>query len=144
MDRSIIGCDAGPIHCRRAMVWCDGVAFALVFIYPLAMVWMAREALQELNLSANELLRQLSPVAMPTMAMAITVTSVQWCLPTGGFGQHLLRLIASAISGMAVYALAVSLRRRPLAEEIWEVMGWILRRKQTVGISNLEPDQRSH
>ena len=134
----------GPFVAGAQWYGANGVAFTLVFIYPVAMVWMAREALHELNLSAKELLRQLSPVAMPTMAMAITVTSVQWCLPTGGFGQHLLRLIASAISGMAVYALAVSLRRRPLAEEIWEVMGWILRRKQTVGISNLEPDQRSH
>jgi teichuronic acid exporter len=133
----------GPFIAGAQWYGAMGVAFALVFIYPFAMVWMAREALKELNLSANELLRQLSPVAMPSMAMAITVASVQWGLPTGGFWQHLVRLTASVSVGMAVYGLAVSLMRRPLAEEVWEVVGWILKRKQTVGLSNLDPDHGS-
>jgi O-antigen/teichoic acid export membrane protein len=106
-----------------------GVALALVFIYPMAMGWMVREALKELNLSPKELLRQLSPVAIPSGLMAIAVTSVQWGLPANGFGPHLARLMAAACVGIIVYVGAVLIMRRSLADEVWEVAGWVVRPK---------------
>jgi hypothetical protein len=108
----------------------------LVLVYPWAMVWMAREALKELDLSAKELFRHLRPIAVPTGLMAFSVVMVQW-LPTLELTQHLLRLVVASTIGAIVYVSAVSLMRRPLANEIWEVLGWILRRKQTVGLSDL-------
>jgi teichuronic acid exporter len=114
-----------------------GAAVALVLVYPWAMVWMAREALKELGLSAKELFRQLRPIAVPTGLMALSVVMVQWGLPTLELMQPLLRLVVASTIGAVVYVSAVSLMRRPLANEIWEVLGWILRRKQTVGLSDL-------
>ncbi|HKN86581.1 MAG TPA: lipopolysaccharide biosynthesis protein [Nitrospiraceae bacterium] len=114
-----------------------GAAIMLVLVYPIAMVWMASEALKELDLSAKELFRHLRPIAVPTGLMALSVWAVQWALPTVEFWQHLMRLVVAATVGVAVYGSAVSLMRRPLAKELWEVMGWVLRRKQTVGLSDL-------
>ena len=118
-----------------------GEAFALVFIYPLAGIWMAREALKELDLSARELFRHLRPIALPTGLMAFSVVLVQWALPTMDVAQHLIRLVVTSTIGTAVYVSAVSLMRRPLAKEIWEVVQWVLRRKQTTGLSDLAPAQ---
>ena len=58
--------------------------------------------------------------------MIFSVVAVQWGLPAGEFWQHLIRLLAATIVGIAVYGSAVSLMRRPLAKEVWEVMGWVL------------------
>ena len=114
-----------------------GVALALILVYPCATVWMTREALKELDLRAVELFRHVLPVAVPTVLMTLSVLVVQWGLPAGEFWQHLIRLLAATIVGIAVYGSAVSLMRRPLAKEVWEVMGWVLRRNPTVGLSQV-------
>jgi teichuronic acid exporter len=114
-----------------------GVALVLVFVYPLAGVWMAREALKEVNLSAKEFVRQLSPVAIPTMIMAIAVASVQWGFLTGGFELPLVRLMVSASVGTIVYWIAVLVMRRSLANEVWEVAGWVVRPQRGKGLSTL-------
>jgi O-antigen/teichoic acid export membrane protein len=114
-----------------------GVALALVLIYPLAMVWMAREALKELSLSAKELLRQFSPLAIPSIVMALAVIGIQWSLQTDEFGAHLVRLMAASSVGALVYVVAVSVMRRSLAHEVWEVVGWVLRPRQGAGLSTL-------
>ena len=118
-----------------------GVALALVLIYPIAMGWMAREALKELNLSPKALLRQLSPVAIPSVLMAIAVTSVQWGLPANGFGPHLARLMGAASVGIIVYVGAVLIMRRSLADEVREVAGWVVRPKHGPGLSTLASRQ---
>ena len=114
-----------------------GVALVLVLVYPLAMGWMTREALKELDLSFKELLHEVSPVAIPSMVMALAVASVQWCLPENGFGPHLIRLLAAASVGVIVYVGAVLIVRRSLADEVWEVAGWVMRPKRGVGLSPL-------
>ena len=114
-----------------------GVALALILVYPCATIWMAREALKELDLRAVELLRHVLPVAVPTVLMIFSVVAVQWGFPAGEFWQHLIRLLAATIVGIAVYGSAVSLMRRPLAKEVLEVMGWVLRRNPTVGLSRV-------
>ncbi|MDQ6733564.1 MAG: lipopolysaccharide biosynthesis protein [Nitrospirota bacterium] len=127
----------GPFVIGAQWYGAMGVAFALVVIYPLAMVWMARETLKELNLSAGELLRQLSPVAVPSAIMALAVVCLQWGLQTMGVESHLLRLIAASGVGAIVYGAAVLIMRRSLAEEVWEVVGWIMRPRHGVGLSTL-------
>jgi O-antigen/teichoic acid export membrane protein len=114
-----------------------GAAVALVLVYPWAMVWMAREALKELDLSAKELFRHLQPIAVPTGLMTLSVIAVQWAVPTVEFWQHVMRLVVATTVGVAVYGLAVSLMRRPLADEVREVLGWMVRRKQAAGLSDL-------
>jgi O-antigen/teichoic acid export membrane protein len=114
-----------------------GVALALVLIYPIAMGWMAREALKELCLSPKELFRQFAPVAIPTLVMTIAVVGVQWGLPADGFGPHLARLIVSATLGGIVYVTAVVIMRRSLVDEVWEVVGWVIRPKPGAGLSTL-------
>jgi O-antigen/teichoic acid export membrane protein len=114
-----------------------GVALTLVLVYPLATVWMTREALKELHLSPKELLRQLSPVAIPSMVMAIAVAGVQWGLPANGFGPHLIRLLAAACVGIAVYVGAILIVRRSLANEVWEVVGWVIRPQRGMRLSAL-------
>lgn len=118
-----------------------GVALAMVLIYPLAMVWMAREALKELDLHPVELLRHLMPVAVPTLLMALAVVAVQWGIPTTELWQRFVRLVAATVVGAGVYVSAVSFLRRPLANEAWEVMSWIFRRKSAVGLSPLASGQ---
>jgi O-antigen/teichoic acid export membrane protein len=127
----------GPFMAGALWRGAFGAAVALVLIYPWAMIWMAREALKELDLSAKELFRHLRPIAVPTGLMAFSVVMIQWGLPTLELTQHLLRLVVASTIGAIVYVSAVSLMRRPLANEIWEVLRWILRRKQTVGLSHL-------
>jgi teichuronic acid exporter len=114
-----------------------GVALALVSAYPLAMAWMGREALKELALSPKELLHQLSPVAIPSLVMALAVTCVQWGLPANGFGPHLIRLLVSASVGIVVYVGAILIMRRSLANEVWEVVGWVIRPKRGAGLTSL-------
>ena len=114
-----------------------GVALALVLVYPLATVWMVREALKELQLSPKQLLSEVGPVAIPTMLMAVAVSSVQWGVPANGFGAHLIRLVAAGSVGIAVYVGAVLTMRPSLAYEVWEVVGWVVRPKHGVGLSTL-------
>jgi hypothetical protein len=114
-----------------------GVALALVLVYPLVMGWMAREALKEVNLSANEMLGQLMPVVVPSVVMAIAVATVQWTIPANTFGPHLIRLLAAGIVGIIVYTGAVATMRRSLAAEVWEVVSWVVRPKRGVGLSTL-------
>jgi len=114
-----------------------GVALAMILVYPCATIWMSREALKELDLRAVELLRHLTPVVVPTVLMVSAVLIVQWGLPTEGVWPHFFRLLAASTVGMAVYASAVSLMRRPLANEVWEVIGWVFGRKPTVGLSRV-------
>ena len=118
-----------------------GAAVVLVVVYPLAMVWMVREALKELNLGAKELLRHLRPIALPTGLMALSIVMVQWALPSVGVSRHLILLVVTTIVGAAVYVSAVSLMRRPLAKEIWEVLQWIFGRKRTVRLSDVASGQ---
>ena len=127
----------GPFVVGARLDGAMGVALALVLIYPLAMVWMAREALKELHLGSRELLRHLSPVAIPSVLMAVAVASVQWGLPGNGFVPHLGRLMAAASVGIIVYVGAVLIMRRSLADEVWEVAGWVLRPKGGMGLSAL-------
>jgi teichuronic acid exporter len=114
-----------------------GVALALVLVYPLIMGWMAREALKEVNLSAKELLRQLVPVLVPSVVMAIAVAIVQWTIPADTFGPHLIRLLAAGSVGIIVYTGVVASMRRSLANEVWEVVSWIVRPKRGAGLSTL-------
>ena len=114
-----------------------GVALALVLIYPLAMVWMVREALKELHLNATELLRQLSPVVLPSAVMALAVAGVQWGLPSNGFVPHVIRLLAASSVGIIVYVGAVLIMRRSLANEVWEVLEWVIRPKHDVSLAAL-------
>jgi hypothetical protein len=114
-----------------------GVALALVLVYPLVMGWMAREALKEVNLSARELLRQLVPVVIPAVVMAIAVATVQWTIPADTFGPHLIRLLAAGSVGIIVYAGAVATMRRSLANEVWEVVSWVVRPTRGAGLSTL-------
>jgi len=118
-----------------------GAAVVLVLVYPLAMVWMVREALKELKLSAKELFRHLRPLAVPSGLMALSIVMVQWALRSAGFSQHLTGLVVTTIVGAVVYVSAVSLMRRPLAKEIWEVLQWILGRKRTVRLSDVAAGQ---
>ena len=131
----------GPIVAGTLWRGAFGAALVLVLVYPLVGVWMAREALKELDLSAIELFRHLWPVAVPTGLMALSVVMVQWTLPRLEFSQHLVQLVVTSTVGAAVYGSSVSLMRRPLAKEIWEVVQWILRRKQTVQLHDLAPGQ---
>jgi O-antigen/teichoic acid export membrane protein len=114
-----------------------GVALALVLVYPLVMGWMAREALKEVNLSANEMLGQLMPVVVPSVVMAIAVATVQWTIPANTFGPHLIRLLAAGSVGIIVYAGAVATMRRSLANEVWEVVSWVVRPTRGAGLSTL-------
>jgi hypothetical protein len=58
-----------------------------------------------------------------------------------GIFTALIVLAVTTIVGAVVYVSAVSLMRRPLAKEIWEVLQWILGRKRTVRLSDVAAGQ---
>jgi O-antigen/teichoic acid export membrane protein len=104
-----------------------GVALAWVVVYPLVMMWMAREALRELDMGWRTLLEQLRPIVVASLAMAVVVVIVRWGLPASDLSGRLVRLASSVTAGMIAYAMAVLGQGGALVREIREVTGWLVR-----------------
>ena len=104
-----------------------GVALAWIVVYPLVMAWMAREALQELEMGWRTLLDQLRPIVLASLTMAGIVMIVRWALPATDVAERLVRLALAATLGATAYAAAIYWQGGALVGEIGEVVGWLAR-----------------
>jgi len=103
------------------------VALAWIVVYPLVMAWMAREALQELEMGWRTLLDQLRPILIASLMMAGLVMVVRWALPASDVAERLVRLVLAAALGVTAYAAAIFWQGGALVGEIGEVAGWLKR-----------------
>lgn len=104
-----------------------GVALASLAVYPLLMLWMAREALRELEAGARMVWEELRPVVLAVAVMAGAVLLARWALPVSGLPHRWLRLAVATGAGALAYAGTLAWRGGPLMGELAEVARWLLR-----------------
>ena len=109
-----------------------GVAVAWVAAYPVVMVWMAREAFREINLSWSTFGKQLHSPMLATLAMTVSMLAVQWVVSSWGADLAIWRLLLSSLVGALVYAGSLIGLGGPILSEIKEVAGWLIRRRRPV------------
>jgi hypothetical protein len=105
-----------------------GVALGWVLVYPLFVVWLATEALEELRLPWKTAWRQLRPIARALVLMMPFVVLVRSAWPGGELLDRIIRLGLASASGAIVYGAAIYLWGGGLPGELGEVSSWIVRR----------------
>lgn len=110
-----------------------GVALAWVTVYPVVMVWMAREALRELHASFRSLWLELrSPVAV-TAVMMLAVLAVRHLLLSVAADLAWERLAVLVLTGVMVYGVGLLAIGGPVRGELLELAGWLFRRARPAG-----------
>jgi O-antigen/teichoic acid export membrane protein len=116
-----------------AVLWgAMGVAVAWAVVYPIIMLWMAREALREIGASWSLLWTQLWPALAGALVMTCTVLMVKWSISTWGAEVAVGRLVATSVAGGAAYILTLFGIGGTVAGEIKEVIGWVIRGERAV------------
>jgi O-antigen/teichoic acid export membrane protein len=109
-----------------------GVVIISTPIYFAAVVCLVLETLRTVHSSINELLRELwrPLVASSVMAcsvIAVEVSAAEWLDQIGPVS----RLLLLSMTGAAAYAAALMVVARRTMDELWELLGWTLRRVRT-------------
>ena len=102
-----------------------GVAAAWVVVYPIVMIWMAREALQEIGVPWKFLWTQLWPPVAATLVMMGTVLIVRVSVSSWSNDLAVGRLAVMSLAGAVAYCLALLWIGGPIVKEIKEVTGWV-------------------
>jgi len=103
-----------------------GVAAAWLVVYPLVMVWLVREALQEIGLSWTALMRYLWPPVMATLSMVAVMAPGLWATTSWTGSLVPVRLLLIGVAGTVAYALILLRFQRSATQEIRDVVGWFL------------------
>jgi len=106
-----------------------GVAVAWVIVYPLVMVSMAREALQEAEISLDELWSQLRAPAAATLAMVAAVLLIRRGIIPPEVGFEAPRLAVTVLIGAVVYSAILWRIGDPARAELQEVARWIFSKR---------------
>jgi hypothetical protein len=109
-----------------------GVAAAWVVIYPIVMIWMAREALQEIGVSWKLLWTQLWPSVAATIVMVGTIWMVRLGISSWGLESAVVRLSVVTLTGASFYGIALYVIGGTVVDEIKEVLGWVFRGNRIV------------
>jgi O-antigen/teichoic acid export membrane protein len=102
-----------------------GVAIAWSTAYPLALTWLAREALREMDLNWHSFFHQFRPAVIATAVMALTLALVQWAWMRWGVDLAPLRLAVAVLLGAALYSGVLLWIGGPIRNEVKEVVGWM-------------------
>jgi len=105
-----------------------GVALGWVTVYPVIVIWLAREALRELHASVRSLWLELRSPLVATAVMMLAVLSVRHLLSSVATDLAWERLAALVITGMVVYAAGLLVIGGPVRGELLELTGWLFRR----------------
>ena len=119
-----------PVPFWLSAVWMGamGVALTWVFVYPVVMAWMAREAMKELGIGWSTVWKEVRPVGGAAAVMVIAVAVAVWMLPGGRVVDHVTRLTVASSVGAVVYGVAVLWRGGHVVKELGEVAGWLFNR----------------
>jgi len=104
-----------------------GVALTWVTVYPVIMVWLAREALKELGLGWRLLWEQVSPSMLATLLMAAVVLAVQWAMPGFNIMDRVVRLALAIGTGVLAYGLGIFCWGGLVTGELREIIGSCIR-----------------
>ena len=102
-----------------------GVAIAWATIYPLALGWLAREALKELRLTSHTVFAQFRPPATAAAVMALTLVLMQWVWLRLGLDLAVARLAVNVVLGAIVYGTVLLWIGGTIRDELKEVLGWM-------------------
>ncbi len=125
-----------PLAFWVGAVWLGtmGVAIGWLTVYPILLMWMAREAMREIQVSRETLFRQLSlPMAVTLMMVAILLAS-RWAFFSDENASSGIRLLVAIVVGAITYGGGFLAFGGPIRNEIFEVLGWLFRRHKTVPV----------
>ncbi len=105
-----------------------GVALAWVAVYPFIMVWMAREALNELGITWKIIWEQVRLSIWFTLVMASLILVVRWVIPGDDVVARAVRLALAIGAGGLAYGLGIFWRGGLVVRELTEVAGWLVRK----------------
>lgn len=118
-----------PVAFLVGALWAGsvGVAAAWAVVYPIAMLWMVREAIREINLGWSTLLRQMIMPLVAATGMSVAVVGVQHAF-AGQIGSIvLIRLIASVAGGAIAYGIILWFWGGQITAELRELVQWVFR-----------------
>jgi O-antigen/teichoic acid export membrane protein len=96
-----------------------GVAAAWALIHPVALIWLAHRALEEVHVSWGTLFRELSGPAAASLAMGLAIVALNWSLASwDGFGRLALTIpvaMAAFAAGLWRFGGAMQQELRELA-----------------------------
>ena len=104
-----------------------GVALGWVVVYPVFVIWMARESLKELGAGWALVWEHIRPVARMAVISALCMLFVRWLIPGDTLAIQIARFSAAVAVGGAVYAGGLYLRGGRIGSEFLEVAGWVFR-----------------
>jgi PST family polysaccharide transporter len=105
-----------------------GVAMAWVVVYPIIMLWMARETLSEVGVSWRLLWKQFWAPLAATVVMITVVLIVRFSTSSWGNDLALGRLVVMVAAGMVSYGASLAGMSPSVWQEVREIGGWLVRR----------------
>lgn len=108
-----------------------GVAIAWTTAYPLALIWLAREALREMNLSWRIFFMQFRNAATAVGVMTSIIILFHLALTRLEIDSATIRLGISVVLGALSYGTVLLRLGGPIRSEIEEVLRWIFQGKPT-------------
>jgi O-antigen/teichoic acid export membrane protein len=111
-----------------------GVAIGWLTVYPILLMWMAREALREIQVSWQGLVRHLSLPTATTLIMVATLLTSRWLFFSYENPSSKLRLLAIIALGATAYGGGFLAFGGPVRSEMFEVVGWLFRKHQATPV----------
>jgi len=105
-----------------------GVAIACVMVYPIIMLWMAREAFREVGLSWKTFWLHIWEPTVATLCMVVAMLLAQWGLVALWGNFPLVRLATMGVSGTVAYAACLWGIGGAVYRDLQEVAGWLVRK----------------
>jgi teichuronic acid exporter len=104
-----------------------GIAFAWLLVYPWLTIWMAREALKEVEVTWTAIWHHLQPLVWPLVMMVCCVLLVHATLGATSMQDRGVRLAITVAVGALAYGLMIYCRGGLILQEILEVLSWLIR-----------------
>ena len=102
-----------------------GVAAAWAFVYPILVIWIAREALRGVDLAWKTLGIELGRPLAATLLVVAAMVGANWALASWVV---VGRLAVTSLAGAAAYAAGLWKLGGPVHREIEQMTRWVLRR----------------
>jgi O-antigen/teichoic acid export membrane protein len=123
-----------PLAFLLAAKWAGGVGVAVAWavVYPIIMLWMAREVFRELKMNWEVFWEQIRMPVRASALMILVILVVQGMLPGHDLFQMWTRLLAASGTGLLAYTTVLWFWGGKTAPELLEVVQWVLRPRKSV------------